>query len=169
MGLPSKVKNYVLFNDGNNYVGVIAEVSLPKIAHAMEEWRGGGMLGPVKVDNGLKLMEVEFTNGGLVRQCLRQMGTPRVDGGLLRLRKAYQADDGSGVDSVEIVMRGRPEELDMGNVKAGDDTAHKVKWPLAYYKVTINDRVEVEIDMLNYVYIVDGIDRYAEIRSALGL
>lgn len=169
MGLPSKVKNFVLFNDGNNYVGVIGEFTQPKIAHAMEEWRGGGMLGPVKIDNGLQLMEAEFTNGGLVRQCLRQLGDTRVDGGLLRLRKAYQADDGSGVDAVEIVMRGRPEEFDMGNVKAGEDTEHKVKWPLAYYKVTINDRVEIEIDMLNAVYIVDGTDRYAEIRAALGI
>lgn len=169
MGLPSKLKNFNLFNDGNNYIGVIGEFTQPKIAHAMEEWRGGGMLGPVKVDNGLQLMEAEFTNGGLVRQCFRQMGDPRVDGVLLRLVGAYRADDGSGVDAVEIVMRGRTEELDMGNAKAGEDTEHKVKMPLAYYKLSINDRVEVEIDMLNAIYLVDGVDRYAEIRAALGL
>src|SRR3546814_14451020 len=100
----------------------------------------------------------------MVRQVLRQFGISRVDGVLLRLVGAYQADDGSGVDQVELVMRGRHEELDMGNAKAGEGTSHKQKFPLAYYKVSINGRVEMEIDMLNAVFIVDGVDRRSEER-----
>lgn len=169
MGLPRKLKNFNLYNDGNSYLGIIAEFAQPKIAIAMEDWRGGGMLGPVKVDMGLEALEAEFTNGGLVTQVMRQFGHEQVDGVLLRLVGAYQSDSTGGVDQVEIVMRGRYQELDMGNAKAGEDTEHKVKVPLAYYKLAINGRVEIEIDMLNAVFIVDGVDRYAQIRAALGL
>lgn len=168
MGLASKLKNYRLYNDGNNYQGVIAEFTQPKITRQMEEWRGGGMLGPVKVDMGLQLMEAEFTNGGLVKQCFRQFAADTVDGCMLRLVGAYEDDSTGNVEAVEIVMRGRPEELDMGNAKAGEDTEHKVKWPLAYYKVAIGGRTEIEIDMLNSVFVVDGTDVYAKIRNALG-
>jgi P2 family phage contractile tail tube protein len=168
MGLPSKLKNFRLYNDGNSYQGIVAEVTQPKIALQMEEWRGGGMLGPVKIDMGLQAMEAEFTNGGLVKQVMRQFGATSVDGVLLRLVGAYQSDDTGNVDQVELVMRGRLEELDMGNAKAGEDTEHKVKVPLAYYKISVNGRTEIEIDMLNSIFIVDGVDRYAEIRSALG-
>lgn len=168
MGLPSKLKNFRLYNDGNNYQGIVGEFTQPKIALQMEEWRGGGMLGPVKIDMGLQLMEAEFTNGGLVKQVMRQFGSTSVDGVLLRLVGAYQSDDTGNVDQVELVMRGRLEELDMGNAKAGEDTEHKVKVPLAYYKIAVNGRTEIEIDMLNSVFIVDGVDRYAEIRNALG-
>lgn len=168
MGLPSKLKNFRLYNDGNNYQGIVGEFTQPKIALQMEEWRGGGMLGPVKIDMGLQLMEAEFTNGGLVKQVMRQFGATSVDGVLLRLVGAYQSDDTGNVDQVELVMRGRLEELDMGNAKAGEDTEHKVKVPLAYYKISVNGRTEIEIDMLNSIFIVDGVDRYAEIRSALG-
>lgn len=168
MCLPSKLKNFRLYNDGNNYQGIVAEVTQPKIALQMEEWRGGGMLGPVKIDMGLQAMEAEFTNGGLVKQVMRQFGATSVDGVLLRLVGAYQSDDNGNVDQVELVMRGRLEELDMGNAKAGEDTEHKVKVPLAYYKIAINGRTEIEIDMLNSVFIVDGVDRYSEIRNALG-
>lgn len=168
MGLPSKLKNYRVYNDGNNYQGIVAEIILPKIAHLMESWRGGGMLGAVKVDMGLDEMELEFTNGGLVKQCLRQMGTPTVDGCLLRFVGAYQSDDSGNVDQCEVVVRGRPQELDMGNAKAGEDTEHKAKWPISYFKLSINGRVEIEIDLLNAIYIVDGVDRYAAIRNALG-
>lgn len=167
MGLPSKLKNFRVYNDGNNYQGIIAEVTLPKITILMEDWRGGGMLGAVKVDMGLEAMEIEFTNGGLVKQILRQMGTTTVDGCLLRFVGAYQADDTGTVDRVEVVVRGRPQEIDMGNAKAGEDTEHKAKWPISYYKLAINGRTEIEIDMLNSKFIVDGVDRYAEIMKAL--
>jgi hypothetical protein len=169
MSLPRKLKNFNLFNDGNSFLGVASEVTLPKIAAAMEDWRGGGMLGAVKVDMGLQALEAEFAVGGMVKQLVRQMGDPSASGVLLRFAGAYQSDDGSGVQAVEAVMRGRIEELDMGNAKAGDDTEHKVKFPCSYYKLTIDGRVELEIDMLNAVYIVDGVDRYAEIRAALGV
>jgi P2 family phage contractile tail tube protein len=168
MGLPSKLKNFRLYNDGNSYQGIVGEFTQPKIALQMEEWRGGGMLGPVKIDMGLQLMEAEFTNGGLVKQVMRQFGSTSVDGVLLRLVGAYQSDDTGNVDQVELVMRGRLEELDMGNAKAGEDTEHKVKVPLSYYKIAVNGRTEIEIDMLNSIFIVDGVDRYAEIRNALG-
>ena len=168
MGLPSKLKNFRLYNDGNSYQGIVGEFTQPKIALQMEEWRGGGMLGPIMIDNGLEAMTAEWTNGGMVRQSLRQFGISRVDGVLLRLVGAYQSDDTGNVDQVELVMRGRLEELDMGNAKAGEDTEHKVKVPLAYYKISVNGRTEIEIDMLNSIFIVDGVDRYAEIRNALG-
>ena len=169
MGLPRKLKNFNLYSDGNSYLGQIAEFTQPKIAIQMEEWRGGGMLGPVMIDRGLDAMEAEFTNGGLITQGLRQFGTPRVDGVLLRLVGAYQRDEGSAPQSVETVMRGRHQEIDMGNAKAGEDTEHKFKFPLSYYKLVIDSRVEMEIDMINSIFIVDGIDRYAEIRAAMGL
>ncbi|HZG32459.1 MAG TPA: phage major tail tube protein, partial [Sphingopyxis sp.] len=143
MGFPSKLKNYRLYNDGNNYQGIVAEVVLPKIVHLMESWRGGGMLGGVKVDMGLEEMELEFTNGGLVKQVLRQMGTPTVDGCMLRFVGAYQSDDTGNVDQCEVVVRGRPQELDLGTAKAGEDTEHKSKWPISYFKLSINGRVEI--------------------------
>lgn len=169
MGLPRKLKNFNLYNDGNSYMGVVGEFTQPKIAAQMEDWRGGGMLGPVKIDMGLEGMEAEFSVGGLVTQIIRQFGIPRVDGVLLRLVGAYQRDDGSAPQSVETVMRGRYQEIDMGNAKAGEDTEHKAKMPLSYYKLVVDGRVEMEIDMINSVFIVDGIDRYAEIRAAIGL
>jgi uncharacterized protein len=167
--LPHKLKNMNLFNEASSYLGVIAEVTPPKIVHAMEDWRGGGMLGPVKIDHGLEGLELEFTLGGLVLQVLRQMGAVRHDAYLTRLMGAYQADDGSGIRAVEMIARGRHQELDMGDMKPGEDTEHNVKFATSYYKLIVNGREEIEIDMVAGIYRVDGIDRYAEIRAALGV
>lgn len=166
MGLPAKLKNFNLFFDGNSFQGVASEVVLPKLTKAMEEWRGGGMSGPVKVDMGLNLLESEITLGGLLLTALRAFGK---NGVLMRFAGAYQRDDSGAVDAVEVVMRGSVEELDMGNAKAGEDTEHKLKMPLTYYKLVVNGREEIEVDMLNGVFIVDGVDVNADIRAAIGL
>ena len=148
MRIPSKLKNFNCFHQTGSWLGIIAEATLPKLAMDMEEWRGGGMIAPVKIERGMQLLETEIKLGGFVLDALRSWGDPRVDGVYLRLVGAYQADDGSAPLAVECIMRGRYEEIDWGNMKAGDDTEHTLKMPLAYYKLIIDGRTEIEVDPL---------------------
>lgn len=169
MALPRKLKNFNVFNDGLTFIGVVTEVVLPKLTRKMEEMRNGGMNGPVDADLGIEKLTAEHTYGGLVREVFNQFGISRVDGVLLRFAGAYQRDDTGEVDAVEVVMRGRHSEIDGGTSKAGDDTAFKVTSTLSYYKLTINGETVVEIDLLNMVEMVNGEDRLAEQRTAIGL
>lgn len=169
MALPRKLKNFNLFNDGETFIGVAAEVVLPKLTRQMEEYRGGGMNAPIDADMGMQKLTVEHTYGGIVRQLFTQYGISRADGVLLRFAGAYQRDDTGEVDAVEVVMRGRHSEIDPGNSKSGEDTVFKVTSSLSYYKLTINGQTVVEIDVMNMVEIVDGEDRLAQQRTAIGL
>lgn len=169
MGLPRKLKDLMLFNAGVAYVGEVGSVTLPKLSRKLEAWRGGGMDGEVKVDLGQEAMEMEFTCGGLMLDVLRQFGVMTAAGVMLRFAGAYQRDDTGAVDKVEVIVRGRHEEIDMGEAKGGEDTEFKVKSSLAYYKLVVNGRTEIEIDPINMVLIVGGVDRLAERRAALGI
>jgi len=169
MALPRKLKNFNLFNDGVSFVGVASEIVLPKLTRKMEETRNGGMNGPVDADLGMEKLEAEHSYGGIVREVFNQFGISRADGVLLRFAGAYQRDDTGDVDAVEVVMRGRHTEIDGGTSKAGDDTAFKVKSTLSYYKLTINGETVIEIDVLNMVEMVNGEDRLAQQRSAIGV
>ena len=66
MALPRKLKNLNLFNDGVTYIGQVGEVTLPKLTRKMEEWRGGGMNAPIKMDQGMEALEIEAVCGGLI-------------------------------------------------------------------------------------------------------
>lgn len=169
MGLPSKLKNLNVFEDGASYLGQIAEFTLPKLSRQMEDWRGGGMNGPVKSDHGMQAIEAEWTAGGLILNTIRKFGAATVDAVQLRFCAAYQNDENGAVDAVEIVLRGRHEEIDMGNGKPGDNTEHKIKTACAYYKLIVNGVTEIEIDLLNMVEIVGGVDRLAAQRAAIGV
>ncbi len=169
MSLPRKLKNMNLFGDGESYLGQVAEVKLPVLARAMEGYRGGGMNGPVKIDMGQNALDLESKFGGMMRSILRQYGVTRHDGVQLRFAGGYQRDDTGAVDAVEVVVRGRHEEIDMGNSKPGDDTEFTVKTACSYYKLTINGVTEIEIDLVNMVETVGGVDRLAAQRRAIGL
>ena len=169
MALPRKLKNFNLFVDALSFVGVVTEVVLPKLSRKMEEFRGGGMNGPIEVDLGSELLTLEWTCGGHVREVYQAFGISRADGVLLRFAGAIQRDDTGEVQAVEIVVRGRHKEIDPGTAKAGDDTALKVTSTLTYYKLTIDGEVDIEIDILNMVEMVGGEDRLAQQRAAIGL
>ena len=111
----------------------------------------------------------EHTYGGLVREIFQSFGIAKIDGVLLRFAGAYQREDTGAVDAVEIVCRGRHTEIDSGNAKAGDKSELKVKSALTYYKLSVNGSTDVEIDLINMIEIVNGVDRLAEQRAAIGL
>lgn len=167
MGLPRKLINISASVKGRTFLGEVAEFEEPKLALNTEDFRGGGMLGPVKLDKGMEGLEATITASGHVLELIREFGTTDVEGSRVRLIGAYRADDGSAAQAVEIYMGGRFSEIDLGKSKAGDDTEHKYTFPLNYYRRVVDGSTEVEIDMLGGVFIVHGVDRYAEIMSIL--
>ncbi len=171
MALPKKLKHQNLFNDGESFVGQCGTVTLPKLARKMEAWRGAGMDGPVKVDMGHSDdgLQIEWTIGGWGLSVLRQFGAVKADGVMLRWAGSIQRDDTAEVSAVEVVVRGRHEEIDFGDSEAGEDTEHSITTTCTYYKLTIDGNEEIEIDLLNFIFKVNGKDMLAEHRKAIGL
>ncbi len=169
MAFPSKLKQTMMFNNGEAFIGETVSITPPKLVRKFEDYRAGGMSRAVKVDMGGEALEMEATYGGPMRQILRQHGMLNISGVQQRFVGSFQNDDTGAVDVVEIVTRGRHEEIDMGEWKPGEDTEFKVKSQLSYFKLTWNDVVEVEIDVLGMIEVVGGVDLMAAHRGALGL
>ncbi|AOD13555.1 phage major tail tube protein [Xanthomonas fragariae] len=168
MALPKKLKALNLFNDGESYLGQVVKVKLPTLTRKMEEYRGGGMNGPVNIDFGQEKIEVEWKCGGMMRSVLNQYGAISHNAVQLRFAGAYQRDDNGAVDAVEFVVRGRHSDIDPGTGKSGDDTEFSVKTAASYYKLMINGSTVIEIDLMNMIEIVNGVDLLAPHRRAIG-
>jgi hypothetical protein len=80
-----------------------------------------------------------------------------------------QSDDSDEVTPVEIVMRGRHNEIDHGNAKAGEGTEISYKASCSYYKLTVAGEVAIEIDLVNMVEVINGEDRLSKMRATLGI
>ena len=169
MALPRKLKFMNLFQDGVGYKGEVTEVNLPKLAIKTEDYRAGGMLGDVAIDLGIEKLEMEVKFGGLMSEMKEFFGSPNIDGVALRYAGSYQREDTGEVEAVEVVTRGRYTEIDGGSSKSGDDTEETYKAALTYYKLIVNGKDLIEIDLINDIYVVNGKDRLAEHRKAIGL
>ncbi|MEJ1390127.1 MAG: phage major tail tube protein [Candidatus Sedimenticola sp. (ex Thyasira tokunagai)] len=170
MAMPKKIKSFNMFIEGEGFAGVVDEVVLPKLSRKMEAFRAGGMNAEIDIDQGMEKLETEITLGEIPRSVLTQFGVCDAAGVKMRFRGASQADGGDcGVDAIEIVMMGRFSEMDMGSAKAGDDTQLKLSGTLTYFRYSINGEDVIEIDVLNMIEKVDGVDRLQEQRDAIGL
>lgn len=167
--LPATLKNMNLFGDGESWAGKVPEVTIPKLARVMEDYRGGGMAGAIPIDLGQEKIEFEWTAAELLEAALKAYGAPTVDGVQLRFVGAYQNDATGTYDGWEIVVRGRHSEIDPGAQKVGSLTEAKFKTACSYYKISKNEVALIEIDLLNNVFKVGGEDRLAQERTILGL
>jgi P2 family phage contractile tail tube protein len=171
MAMPRKLKNLNLFNDANSYLGVVKSVTLPPLGRKMEGYRGGGMNGPVKADLGFSDdgIQFEWKTGGLDLIALKQFGAVNASGIGLRFTGAFQQDDTEEVSAVEVVLRGRHETIEMGDAAPGEDTEHSITTTCTYYKLVVDNEEIIEIDLLNFIEKVDGVDMLEKQRAALGI
>lgn len=170
MALPRTLQDMMLFNEGNAYIGQIASVTLPKLTRKLEAWRGGGMHRGVKLDLGANDdLDLEFTAGGPLKDVLKQYGVLGVTGVYLRFAGYYRDDETGEEANIDVIVRGRHEEIDMGEAKLGEMSEFKVKTAAAYYRLDWNDVPIIEDDPLGRVLMVDGVDLLAGSRRALGV
>lgn len=171
MALPKKLKHMNIFNDGNSHQGEAKTVTLPNLTRKLESFRAAGMDGPAKADLGMgdDGIQLSYTLGGWSLLTLRQYGAVRADGVMLRFMGSVQRDDTAEVSAVEVVVRGRHEELNFGDSTPGEDTEHEITTTCTYYRLVVDGEDIIEIDILNFVCIVDGVDLLAEHRRNIGL
>ena len=168
MGLPRKLKAMALFVDGQHYAGECTEVTPPTLERETEDYRAGGMNGPVKLDMGGSELTMKLKMAGHVAAMVAQYGGS-LSGTQLRLVQAVQADDAEAVQGVELVARGRMTKFDPRTAKVGELTEHEYEFALTYIKWVDNGTTQVEVDYVNMIENVGGVDRMAQTRAVLGI
>ena len=166
--LPSHLINFSLYDADQDYKGVISEVSLPEIGRQMEDQRNGGMIGPVPFDFGSEGLETTVKVAGFRPEMLKTLGSRLADAAYLRFMGALSNNESEGVQTCEAVMRGRIKKYSPGSSKPGEPTEQEITYGLTYYKLVINGKTVFEIDLMNGIYVVDGVDSEAEVRAAMG-
>ncbi|WP_290877130.1 phage major tail tube protein [Aquabacterium sp.] len=161
-------KNFNLFVDGTSYAGQVDEVNPPKLTLKTEEFRAGGMNLPIKLNMGQEAMDADFSMIAFDRKILALYGVAEGQFVQFTLRENLESYDGTTTPVVHS-MRGKITEFDQGSVKAGDKPSLKIGLNLNYYKLQHGDVVVQEIDAVNMIHIVNGVDMMATQRANLGM
>ena len=171
--LPKVLKNFNLFLDGRGYAGLVEQVTLPKLIHRTEEFRLGGLDTPVQVDMGMEKLECEFSLSEYDVFIIRQFGI--VDESKIPIQLRGSGFGGSAMAKIPFTLRGGLSdemnntvlpvaiflqgsviELDLGQWKAGENPGLRIRLALRYYRLELNEKELIEIDVDNRVRRVDG-------------
>jgi P2 family phage contractile tail tube protein len=165
--IPRILKNFTLFVDGRGLAGIIDTLTLPTLTTKMEEVRAGGMDAPIEHDMGMEKLEASFDLLEFNPDIIALYGLASADK-QLTARGAIRAD---GADAVAIVvnMTGNVKQFEPGDWKAGDTTKPKFSVALRYYKLTIGGRQLIEVDKMNMIRKINGVDQLASTRKAMGV
>ena len=166
--IPQVLTNCAAFVDGVSFAGDVPTLTLPKLTQKVTDYQGGGMSAPIELATGLDKLEAAFTTNGIRRESLKYFDLSDQTACNVVFRASYKGLKGR-VTPVVVTMRGGIKEVDMGDWKAAGEAEIKHALKLVYYKLEIDGRVMYEIDPINMVQVVDGVDQLAEERSALGL
>jgi P2 family phage contractile tail tube protein len=164
--IPRILKNFSLFVDGRGLAGTIETLTLPNLTTKMEEFRGGGMDAPIEHDMGMEKLEGSFILAEYNPDILALYGLAVADKQLTA--RGAMRRDGEAAIPIVVNMTGVIKQVEKGDWKAGDMSKPTFSFALRYYKLTIGGRELVEIDKVNMIRKIDGVDQLATIRQAIG-
>lgn len=164
--LPRVLKNFTAYIDGRGYIGRIETCKLPELAINTADYRGGGMDAPVELDMGMNKLEVQLVLAEYDPDSIKLWGLFSAAVPVV-LRGAIQRQ---GEDAVPVIIRmqGGFKQISRGDWKAGENSQMTLTCNCNIYTEIIDNETVVDIDVLNFVRIVGGVDQLANIRAALG-
>lgn len=162
------LKNFNLYVDGRGYAGNVDEVQLPALTILEEDYRAGGMDAPVGIDMGMEKLEASFKLSKFDRDVLAQFGVAPGTVIPFVLRGALESLDGT-VQALVVTMTGRIKSVETDAISPGTKAAQTFTVSLQAYRYEQDGVVVHDIDVLNMTRIINGVDRLASIRAAIGL
>lgn len=169
--ISEKMINFKVYQEGNDLVGV-ADIELSTLTAMTETIKGAGIAGEFEAPTTAHFssMEVTFNWCTLIKRNISLMAPKAYH---FDLRGAQDAYDSASRDikpqSVKCVIVGRPKEMSLGKLDVSTSTGTSNKFEVSYIKLSVDGETALEYDKYNYIYVVDGVDYAANIRTALGI
>ncbi len=168
--LPEVLNNFNIYNDkAKKLIGVSGEVELPELEAITDTLEGCGVLGEIEdpVTGQFSSATIKIPFAVLYESLFSILNTTKPP--QLTLRASMQCMDPSTGETdyypVKIVVRGKAKTTTMGKVVKGKKMEAEVEMEILYIKVQINNKTAIELDKLNSVFILNGTDMLAKIRS----
>ena len=157
-----------LFVDGMSLSGDVPSLTLPKLKIKTSEYQAGGMDAPIDMDQGMEKMEASFVMKGARKEVMKYFGLSDQTAFNSVFRGSFKAQKGA-TTAVVATLRGMLSELDPGDWKPGDAAEFKYAISVSYYKLEVGGVRMYEIDPVNTVRVINGVDQLAGVRRDLGL
>jgi P2 family phage contractile tail tube protein len=167
--LPDKINNFNVYNGKTKLVGVSSEITLPPFEPLTDTLSVAGMAGEIESDVvgsfGSMKIEIPFENLSGDFFSFAASNEPTVLRGAMEVFNTQTQTK----DSIPLVItiKGRTLTINPGVLKKGGRGQASVTKEITYIKISISNETQVELDKLNNIFIMGGVDQLAKIRSQI--
>ena len=166
--IPEVINNFNVYKSGNRLIGVTSEMTLPDIVSMTETISGAGLLGEyetVLLGHYSSIeQEIPFR---ILEDDIFTLANP-MDVQEITLRGTQQISDRDAslkTQGMRIVERGRVKTFKQGTLKMGGQMGSSVVLEVFYILIEVNNEVKFELDKLNEVLKINGVDVMAQIKQ----
>lgn len=170
MKIPDKLINFAVYLDDGELLGIV-DATLPSFTPLKETAKGAGILGEyeVGVPGHYSAMKLGFTWRHATASAIKLCAP---EGRSLTLKAAAQSIDSSNytpiVVPISIFIRQFSSDMSLGNFDPATAMGTTTEVECAYFKLDYDGTTVFELDKLNFKCVVDGVDKVAEVRAAMG-
>lgn len=164
------ITSFAVFEDAVEFVGM-AQVVLPNLSAVTQELRGAGLGGSIEAiyPGQFQAMTMSMNFNSPSKQSLK-LATPKRH--TLELRLAVQTEDTVegivGTQAQKHVVVVVPKTYTGGTIAPASTTGGSGEYAVRYWACYIDGEKYLEIDPMNFIGYIDGVDYLADVRAALG-
>lgn len=170
--VPEVLNSYNVYDDNaKKLIGVSGEIELPELEALTDTIEGAGIMGEIEdpVTGQFASATIKIPFAVLYADLFKLMNTTKPP--KLTLRASMQCmDPSTGVTDyypVKIVVVGKAKTTSLGTVQKGKKGEPSIELELLYIKIVINKTTTLELDKLNFKFVLNGKDMLAKIRKQI--
>lgn len=173
MKITNKTIQYALYDRTNGRPKHIADTrtyTRPPISLMTDTFAGAGIMGEIDLPTWGQIQSME---GSLAFKTSDKdsidLFSPKVHE--IEARWVTDALDTSnivmGTKAHKEIIKYYPKSADLGTIETNTSNEYSLTYEILYYKYIVDGYTVMEIDKLNSVFKVNGVDYYAQIRDSL--
>lgn len=165
------VRNANVLIDGRSLLGQIEEFTGPHIKPKMSSFKPLGLLSETELQSGFEKMEAKFKFTSIYAEVLKKVANFFQEVSI-QVRSSIEVYTGSSRTAEQpyvCYLRGTFKSMETPSFKQLDPSEQASEMNVTYCKIEINGEEIIEIDILNNIYKVAGVDMLANYRANLGL
>ncbi len=164
------VINYALYENKTEFVG-ITQADLPSLEFMTQTINGAGIAGEVEtiLIGQMKAMEITLKHTVLTKEAI-VLSSPKLH--TWELREVQENIDrktsGLAVTTVKHIIKAFPKKMDGGSLKPQSTSDPNTVASVHYWAEYRDGKKVMELDPLNYICLINGVDYLKSVRKALG-
>lgn len=170
MAETNQIINANIYLNGNNLLGKASEVDAPKVMAKMSEYKALGLIGSFELPTGLDKMEMRIKWNAFYPDVAKVMMNPWASVSLMVRANMEVWQGGNRTSEVPVIIYAtcQSKGFPLGNYKQQENVDTESTLSVTHCKMEIDGVETLEVDVMNNIYKVDGVDIMANYRANIG-